>query len=120
MKLSRLPIDVVAIILSFDGRIKYRFGKFMNRLQKSDEKYICIKKFPRPFYRPKTSLFVFYSIIFFENTCEPHKQKRLDIYSYTDNFDEDNSDRKSREIVEYCYWYNMFSNYNNSDVYIRD
>jgi len=49
MKAPYIPTELLDIILQFDGRIKYRNGKFINIIHQNDERYniitpIIIKK----------------------------------------------------------------------------
>jgi hypothetical protein len=46
MNLSFLPEDVVFHILSYNGRIKYRNGKYMNQICTSDKRYKLLLTIP--------------------------------------------------------------------------
>jgi len=42
MKASYIPEDLLHIILAYDGRIKYKNGKYVNIIHKNDERYNII------------------------------------------------------------------------------
>ena len=43
MKFEYIPKDLLHIILEYDGRIKYKNGKYINVIQKNDQRYNIIK-----------------------------------------------------------------------------
>jgi len=43
MKFSYIPQDLLHVILDYDGRIKYKNGKYVNIIHKNDERYNIIK-----------------------------------------------------------------------------
>ena len=46
--LSKLPVELVNMILEYSNIIVYRNGKYINRIDKSDVRYNLLKKIPRP------------------------------------------------------------------------
>ena len=50
MSFSSLPLDIVHHILSYNGNIKLRTGKYMGQISKTDKRYELLLKIPRKFY----------------------------------------------------------------------
>jgi hypothetical protein len=44
---QHIPHDVLNIILSYDGSIKYRRGKYMNQISEKDERYQLLLTIPK-------------------------------------------------------------------------
>jgi hypothetical protein len=42
MKVSYIPNELLDIILAYDGRIKYKNGRYVNIIHKNDERYDII------------------------------------------------------------------------------
>jgi hypothetical protein len=47
---SKLPDELIHIIFDYSNIVVYRFGKYMNRLDKNDYRYDMIKKIRRPIW----------------------------------------------------------------------
>ena len=47
---TKLPLDVVKKIDEYDGSIKYRHGRFMNQISKTDFRYPLLRSIPSKFF----------------------------------------------------------------------
>ena len=47
-KFKNLPDDILFLILSYDNKLKYRNGKWMNQILLEDSRRECIKKMIKP------------------------------------------------------------------------
>ena len=45
--MNRFPLEIVHRILEYDGRIKYRHGKYMNQIAQDDDRYQMLKQMPQ-------------------------------------------------------------------------
>jgi hypothetical protein len=45
--MNLLPLEIVHRILEYDGRIKYRHGKYMNQIAQDDDRYKMLQSMPR-------------------------------------------------------------------------
>jgi len=44
--MNLLPLEIIHHILEYDGRIKYRNGKYMNQIAQDDDRYHLLRKIP--------------------------------------------------------------------------
>jgi hypothetical protein len=45
--MNQLPFEIVHYILEYDGRIKYRHGKYMNQIAQDDDRYKMLLTVPQ-------------------------------------------------------------------------
>ena len=45
--MNLLPLEIVHRILEYDGRIKYRNGKYMNQIAQDDDRYQMLQGIPQ-------------------------------------------------------------------------
>jgi hypothetical protein len=43
---SKLPLELIEKIISYDGTLKYRYGRWMDQIPKEDIRYSLLQKFP--------------------------------------------------------------------------
>jgi len=55
MLFSSLPLDIIRHILSYNETLKYRSGKYMVQISKSDKRYELLLKIPRKIYKIATN-----------------------------------------------------------------
>ena len=95
--MNRFPLEIVHRILEYDGRIKYRHGKYMNQIAQDDVRYKMLKQIPQ--IEPYKHLFNMYMTIYsFDKQCCFEKYETL-WYSETPRIHVHNTD----EIGVYCF-----------------
>jgi hypothetical protein len=99
MPFSKLPVDMIHLILSYSEDIKFRHGKYMNRISKNDSRYSLLGKIkPLQYIKFDSNLKYFFKYVLFPNnyTLQIRYSNFFDkiIYSYGD---------KEQRLVECCY-----------------
>jgi hypothetical protein len=67
-----LPLDMIHVILSYNDTLKLRNGKYMNRIQKDDTRYVLLLNITQGLLR-EYSMFDFDIMVTFSNKSELHK-----------------------------------------------
>uniref|UniRef100_A0A6C0B8K6 Uncharacterized protein n=1 Tax=viral metagenome TaxID=1070528 RepID=A0A6C0B8K6_9ZZZZ len=103
MKAPYIPTELLDIIFQFDGRIKYRNGKFINIIHKNDERYNIIV----PIIRKKTKIIESIELcdsgFYFEVSFDTYKSVGLSYdynFSYKDEFEVCYSDWRNYGIIQ--------------------
>ena len=75
--MNMFPLEIVHRILEYDGRIKYRHGKYVNQIAPDDDRYKMLKQIPKI----RLHKHVFYTTIYsFDKQCCFEKYETL-LYS---------------------------------------
>jgi len=72
--MNQLPLELVHRILEYDGRIKYRHGKYMNQIDPDDDRYKMLKQMPQ--IQPYSQIF-YMTIYSFDKQCCFEKYETL-------------------------------------------
>lgn len=76
-----LPKDIIILILQFDGRIKYKKGKYINCIAKNDYRYILLSKVQIPRYVGYTMEYDCTHHEHFESLVNLNDQYRLSVWN---------------------------------------
>lgn len=103
MKAPYIPTELLDIILQFDGRIKYRNGKFINIIHKNDERYNIIIPFIRKKITIMETIELCDSGFYFQfcfNTCKSVGLSYDYNFSDKDKFEVCYSDWRNHSIIQ--------------------
>jgi hypothetical protein len=68
MSYNNFPIDIINIILSYNGTIKLRNGKYMNQIEKKDPRYDLISRISRGVFLVNKISFFSFEVVLSNNT----------------------------------------------------
>jgi hypothetical protein len=80
--MNRLPLELVHRILEYDGRIKYRHGKYMNQIAQDDDRYKMLLTVPQILSYPNHLHWGYLIILDTRNKIYCNKQKAAHPASY--------------------------------------
>jgi hypothetical protein len=66
---SKLPIEIINIIINYTDVVVYRNGKYLNRINKNDKRYDVIKKRRLPIYFGQYRWMFYFPIYNCTNKC---------------------------------------------------
>jgi hypothetical protein len=103
MKAPYIPTELLDIILQFDGRIKYRNGKFVNIIHKNDERYNIIVPIISKKLKIMENIELCNSGFYFQFCFNTHKNTGLSYdykFSDKDKYEVCYSDWRNRGIIQ--------------------
>jgi len=103
MKAPYIPTELLDEILQYDGRIKYKNGKFINIIHKNDERYNIIKPIVNKKIKIMEKTELCDSGFYFEFCFNIHKHKGLVYdfnFSYKDKYEICYSDWRNQGIIQ--------------------
>jgi len=103
MKAPYIPTELLDIILQFDGRIKYRNGKFINIIHKNDERYNIITQITSKKVKIIETIEICEEGFYFEfcfNTCKSVGLSYDYNFSDKDEFEICYSDWRNQGIIQ--------------------
>jgi hypothetical protein len=80
--MNRFPLEIVHRILEFDGRIKYRHGKYMNQIAQNDERYQMLLTVPKILPHPNHVHYGYLNIVDTHNKIYCEKKVAAHSASY--------------------------------------
>ena len=80
--MNRLSLELVHRILEYDGRIKYRHGKYMNQIAQDDDRYKMLQSIPQILPYPNHLQHGYLMIVDTSNKIYCEKKKAAHTESY--------------------------------------
>lgn len=77
-----IPMEIVNIILSYDGSIKERNGKYMKQISKTDERYQLLERISRPHLICASYYGSYAYVHILDGTCRLTKTEYYDVIVY--------------------------------------
>ena len=79
---NSLSMEIVGIILSYDGRIKYRNGEYVNQINKYDHRYDLLMQIQRPIYSRNRIFVMFNNTKYLRITFGTYWRANTDMITY--------------------------------------